>query len=302
MEEARSVEHGAASGWRRWAKRIGWAALALLCAAVAVGLALALTAAGRALIAHQVERRVSDRIAGSLEIGELRSIGLLHPVATDVVFRDVDGTRVLSVERASVDIDLWAALRGRLAFDGAEAHGVSVLVDVPEQGVPNIKRAFQVDRSGEDPDDLLKLDLRDMRFDGAALWLRAKGETKVVMHDLSGFIRVYREDTHGVQVTLSQVRGHFVEPKLPNHTIELEDLDGWIHAKTDHVVHMEMSTKIGAGGLDVVVDYHKDHEPPVELRLHPKAGGGAIMTAVGTAVRSWFTDKLSVDLVSGDDD
>lgn len=265
---------------------------------LAVVAALVTLDAGRALLAAGVESLVSRTLPGSVKIGRLRSVGFGRPVAEDVEFFDPKGASVLLVRRAEVDFNLNQALRGKLGFHLARADGGKVVIDVQPNGRTTIEDAFSSRSSSEDGTRRkgVELHLENIHAEGMTAVLRFGGETRFVIEGVQGFLKIWREDTPGVRVELTNIQGKFAKPNITGDSIDLQRLDGWVHGKEKHVVSMEFSTEIGDGALDGNFDYFKRKEKPVELRIRPKPGSGATLTALSIKVKSWFSDKLSVDV------
>jgi len=223
-----------------------------------------------------------------MKIGKLESVGLAKPVATDVEFFTPAGDRVMYVRRGEVDLSVKDLLGGRVGFDQARADGGEVVIDIREPRGTNVQDAFYK------PEGEAKLELHNMHFEGMTVVLQMSGETRFVVSDLRGFMSVWRRDTPGARVSIGQVEGTFEEPEILGNKIELTGLDVQVWAQEYHTVELDLVTKIGKGGIKAHLDYYQRDEDPAELTLEPDVGGGALIAAAATNVRSWFTGKLNV--------
>src|SRR5690242_16989353 len=90
---------------RRIAKVAAWV---VVCSAVALaGAALYFSSErGHRTLADALEALVSDQIPGTLKIGRLESFGMFEPDLRDLRFIHPNGTTVLHLDRARVDVDL----------------------------------------------------------------------------------------------------------------------------------------------------------------------------------------------------
>lgn len=230
-----------------------------------------------------------------MKIGELESVGVLEPVAMDVEFFDPEGDRVMYVRRAQVTFSFEEMLEGKLGFEQARADGGEVVIDIRENGRVTIEQTFKEPESDHEPvEDKTKLELHNMHFEGMRVVLRLSGETRFVLDDVRGFMSVWRRDTPGVRVTLGEIQGTFQKPEIFGNTLVLESMDGEVWAQEEHVVSMELNTKLGSGAIDATFDYYARPQRRARLRLNPETGSGANLVAFGTNVRSWFSDKLEV--------
>lgn len=276
----------------RW---VSWAVAGVLVLA-ALGVAWLIgTTSGRSALAAKVEDFANAKIPGSMKIGELESVGFLDVVAREVAFFAPNGDRVMFVEQASATFDLEQLVGGKLGFSQARADGGEVLIEITEAGRVTIEEAFKPPGADEKPvEEKAKLELHNMHFEGMKVLLRLSGETRFVLDDVRGFMSVWRRDTPGVRVTLGQVKGRFLKPKVFDNTLVLENMEGEVWAQEDHVVSMKLNTKLGSGAIDANLDYYERPEKKATLKLDPETGSGANLVAFGTNVRSWFSDKLEV--------
>jgi len=232
---------------------------------------------------------VSSRIPGSMKIGEIESVGLARSVANDVEFFTPAGQRVLRVDRAEAQLDLARLFRGTIALHNARADGGQVVLEIAESGRTNVENAFKQEREHKP-----RLDLKSMHFQNMSVVLRMSGETRFLIHDLQGFLSVWRQDTPNVRVSLGRIRGTFEEPKITGDKIELLNMEGQVWAKEHHVVSMVFNTRIGNGRINAYFDYYNREENAAMLKLQPETGSGARLATMAIEVRSWFSDKLNV--------
>jgi hypothetical protein len=272
----------------RWLVRL---VLSLLVIAVLGGAWLVWTSPGRDVLARAIERFASSRIPGSMKIGKLESVGLLSPVGRDVEFFTPAGERVLHVDRAHAQWNLAEILEGTIVFYQARADGGEVVIAIDDEGRTNMEDAFEKDR-----EDKPALDLENMHLENMTVLVLMSGETRFIVRDVQGFVSVWRRDTPGVRVSLGRIRGTFEEPEIAGDKIELLDLDGEVWAGEDHIVSMAFKTRIGHGRLDANFDYYDREKNAAELKLRPETGPGARPAAIEIAVRSLFSDKLSVTI------
>ncbi|MGB5812244.1 MAG: hypothetical protein WBG86_17030 [Polyangiales bacterium] len=251
------------------------------------------TQTGRDILASWVEDAASASIPGTLRIGSLLEIGLAHPVATEVEVFTPDGDRVMRLERAEVDLGVFQLLSGIVAFDSARVDGAEVVIEVTQDGTTTVEKAFKTEPP---PKDRIGLELHRLHFEGVRMRLRLEGEDRFVLRDVRGFMSVWRRDTPGVRVTLGQVQGIFEKPTITGDEIHLQRMDGEVWARESHVVSMQLETRIGDGRLDADFDFYDREEGAAVLTLRPEVGSGAALTAAAIKVRSWFSDKMEVEI------
>ena len=277
----------------RYVRRASWAVGAFAALTVVAVSALVWTQPGRDLLSEWVQDLASAQIPGTLKIGRLESVGWAHPVATEVSIFTPAGERVLHVDRAEVDLGVWALLTGTLAFAEGRADGGEVLIEVLPDGRTTVEDALKTEPV---PVDRMGIELHNLHFERMGLVLRMSGEDRFVLGDLRGFISVWRRDTPGVRVTMGRVQGLFEKPTITGDHIELRRLDGEVWAQENHVVSMKFDTRIGEGKIDATLDYYDRNENAAVLTLRPERGSGAKLAAAAIKVRSWFSDKMQVTI------
>jgi hypothetical protein len=270
--------------------------VALASTALLLSVFLSLSETGRSWLTAGIEHFVDGRIPGSMKIGGLEEVGLSRQVAEDVEFFAPNGSRVLLAERVEVDWNGSDLLRLRVGFDLARVDGGEAVIDVGPTGRTTIEEAFTA-KSQRSGGDSKKLELRNIHFENMRVLVRLSGETRFIVDDVQGFLSVWRRDTPGVRVALSRVQGTFLKPTILDETIELERLDGEVWAQEDHLLSMEMKTRIGEGGIEAFLDYYDREEEPVVLRLDPETGSGSRLMTFVLNFRSELSDKLEVVVV-----
>lgn len=274
-------------------RRAAWAVGIIVAFTLVVAGALVWTQSGRDVLARWVENLASAQIPGRLQIGRLESVGWANPVATEVAVLTPAGERVLYVDRAEVNLGLWALITGTLVFAEGRADGGRVVIEVLPDGTTTVEEALKVVPM---PDDRMGIELHNMHFERIGLVLRMSGEDRFVLRDLRGFISVWRRDTPGVRVTMGRVQGVFEKPTITGDTIELRRLDGEVWAQEEHVVSIDLETRIGKGKIDATLDYYDRKENAAVLTLRPERGSGSKLAAAAIEVRSWFSDRMDVTI------
>ena len=245
-------------------------------------------------MAEQVADFASERFPGSMTIGELESVGFLEPVVRDVAFFTPEGDRVMYVERVRVELSLEDLMAGRVGFSKARVDGGEVVIEIQPNGKTTLEDALKPPE--EEGGHKVGLELHNMHFEGMTAIVRLDGEERFVVKHLQGFISVWRRDTPGVRVTLGKVQGEFEKPTLFGNQLALEELKGEVWAQEDHVVSMNLRTSLGSGTIEADLDYHKRPKEVARLKLRSSRGSGANLVTMGTEVRSWFSDKIEVQV------
>jgi hypothetical protein len=286
---------------RNWIK-VGLIVMGLL-AVLSLGASLLLTSTtgGRRWVADKIEQIVSDNVPGSLKIGELVDLG--PPlVAKDVRFFHPDGRVVLHCKDAEIVLDIMQALRGRLAFERAAVDGGRILLAMEKDGRVALEAALsEPSKPGGPPSDPhggLHYALQSMHVQNFELQFKAAGAPSYTLHGVEGFVGVRRIESSGTYVTLEKVSAKRVEPGLLGAKTALKQVDGWVHGKEKHVLHLDAATVIGSGSLDARVDMYDRKKTPIEVVIKQSQGtaGDMVSSLLDLGSSLFGEDALKVEV------
>lgn len=188
-----------------------WLAVAAVVGLVCVGSDLSArlaTERGRELVRRGIEGAYADRLHGTLRIGSIDAIENTMVRASNVRFADPEGIDVITVENATVDLDLSSLLGGTLRFDEARARGATLVVRSGAVEKTSLEEAFASRDPSSGPG--IAIDTGPIRFDATTLKL-ALGGAEVNVTELEGFVRVARSEG-GPRVRFDAIRGRYEGP------------------------------------------------------------------------------------------
>jgi hypothetical protein len=272
-----------------------WCVLALF-----VGLALLAaslsTDAGRRKLADVLEHFISSQIPGTITIGRLERLGMLDPVLHDLRFKHPDGSTVLKLDRAEVDIDVSDLLRGQLTFHRARTSGGEIELSTQPDGRLTLEAALDWPTPGSgDPKDGFHYRLQSMHVQGLTVVTRVAKNEFLRLRDTQGFVAVVRETTPGVNVQLERIEGT-LDRELLGAVVRVVQVDGEIHGKQQRIADMRAKLRIGDDQRwNAHLRVFDRPKMPVELTLETGGGIQSELAALGLKLGSWFTDSVRVD-------
>jgi len=251
---------------------------------------------GRRRAADGLEHLVSDNIPGKMLIGRLERVGMLELLIRDLEFIHPDGTTVLHLDEADVDLDVAAMFRGRLAFHRASVSGGRILFEPQPDGRLSLEAALDSPASGSsDPMGGLHYDMRRIHVQNLNVVLRLSGKETLRLRDTQGFVAIWRETTPGVRVRLERIEGQF-DHELLGADVKLLQADGLVRGKDERLIdlqlHLLIADKRLAGELTV---FDRERPPAAELTLHTDGSVETSLVAMGVKLGSWFTDSVRVE-------
>jgi autotransporter translocation and assembly factor TamB len=158
----------------RWARRASWGLggfLVLVLLLVGVGLVLLTSSFGEQRVRRLVESKVSEAIAGSLDIESL-SLFLTGFELRDVVLRGPEGEPVLHIERVRGDVEVLALLSQTFHVTGGLVEGLTLQLE-REEGALNLARALESKQ--EAPKSSWTVNLDQVRVRGGELAYAGSG-------------------------------------------------------------------------------------------------------------------------------
>ena len=272
--------------------------VALAVAVVSAGLVIAYTAAGRRLVAARIAWLVTDQIPGRLAISEITELSWRSLRAKDIRFFHPDGRLVLRVDSALVEPNWLDLLRARLSFRRVVAQGGSLLLDADPDGRLSLEATMDAPyRPGmpRDPERGLHYDMRNMQVKNFELQLPMPGFEELRVTQVRGVVHVYRLDTVGTRVRLTDLAGTVV-PEVAGAKLAIRDLDAMITGAEAVVAEGQARLAIdGDNRLSVKVRYAPKHEEKVQLDVLDKHGTKATTLTWLMHAAASFSPELNVD-------
>lgn len=249
--------------------------LALTAVVVCAGLVIANTESGRRFVANRLEGLVTGEIPGRMEIGEITDLSWVSLRAKDIRFFHIDGRLVLHVENAVVEPALLEALQGRLSFDRVAAEGGSILMGADPDGRLSLEAAFDSPyRPGtpRDPKRGLHYDMRNMHVEKFKARFPIPGFENLQMTNVSGVVHVWRLDSIGTRVRLTDLSGS-VSPELAGSKLVLKDLDALITGADDVVARAKARLSVNSDSiLSLQIRYAPKHKEKLQVQVLNKEG------------------------------
>lgn len=272
--------------------------LALAAVVACAGLVIAYTASGRRFVADRIAGLVTGEIPGRMEIGEITELSWLWLRAKDVRFFHPDGRLVLHVENAVVEPSLTDALRARLAFDRVAAEGGSMLLGADPDGRLSFEAAMDSPyRPGmpRDPKRGLHYDMRNMHVEKFQLRFPVAGFENLQVNNVRGVVRVWRLDSVGTRVQLTDVAGA-VAPAVAGAKLAIRDLDALITGAEDVVVQAKARLAIDRDSLlSIQVRYAPKHKEKLKVNVLDKEGTEATTLTWLLHAAASFSKDINVD-------
>lgn len=272
--------------------------LALVAVLACVGLLIAYTASGRRFLADRIQGAVTAEIPGRMEIGEVSEVSWLWLRAKDIRFFHADGREVLHVQNALVEPDTGDALRGRLSFHRVAAEGGSILLVGDPDGRLALEAAMAApSRPGmpSDPKRGLHYDMRNMHVEKFKVKFPMAGFEDLRMTNVRGIVHVWRLDTVGTRVRLTDLAGA-VSPEVAGAKLAVKDLDALITGAEDVVAKGNARLSINRDSLlSLTLRYAPKAAEKVQLNVLDKSGTEATALTWLLHATASFSGDLNVD-------
>lgn len=286
----------------RWGRRVGkilaWSLLALLLI-TGVAVIYSNTNAGHRTWARALERLVSEQIPGRVSIGEFRSFGFFEPELHDVQFIHPNGTVMLQLDRAKIDLDVGAAFHGKLGFNHAETSGGKILLSSQPDGRLGLEAALDWPTPGTgtgtgNPEDGFHYRLRSMHVQDLTVVIRVGSDKYLRLLHTRGFVGVTRETTPGVIVDLERIQGT-LDRELLGAKVAIQQLDGAITGKQQRIADLKLKLTIGEKHMTAQLRAFDREKTPVELNVKTDGSVATELAGLGLKLGSWFTDAVRVE-------
>jgi uncharacterized protein involved in outer membrane biogenesis len=250
---------------------------------------------GRRRLADGLEKLVSDNIPGKMLIGRLERVGMLKLLIRDLEFIHPNGTTVLHLDEADVDVDAAAMLRGRLAFHRAAVSGGQILFEPEPDGRVSLEAAVDSKTPGSgNPEDGFHYDMRSIHVQNLNVVLRLAKEEVLRLRNTRGFVAIWRETTPGVRVRLEAIEGR-LDRELLGADVKLVQADGLIRGKDKRLMDLQLQLLVADKALSGQLTVFDRQQPPAaELTLHTDGSVETSLVAMGLKLGSWFTDAVRV--------
>lgn len=283
---------------RRIVKILLISLLALTAVVVCASLVIAKTAGGRRFVADRLERLVTGEIPGRMEVGEVSELSWLWLRAKDIRFFHPDGRLVLHVENAVVEPDLLAALSAKLSFHRVAAEGGSILMGADPDGRLSLEAAFDSPyRPGtpRDPKRGLHYDMRNMHVEKFKARFPIPGFENLQMSNVSGVVHVWRLDSIGTRVRLTDLSGS-VTPELAGSKLAVKDLDALITGADDVVARAKARLSINRDSiLSLQIRYAPKHKQKLQVHVLNKEGTEATTLTWLLQAAASFSEDINVE-------
>jgi hypothetical protein len=251
---------------------------------------------GRAFAAERLAKVVTKNIPGSMTIGSLEQFDPDLVIANDVRFYHPNGSLVLQAKHAEVVPDLSMALHGKLGFERAAVKGGFILLAIDPDGRLGMEAAVDApSKPGEpsDPNGGLHYALRSMHVENFTTIFRPSKTQTFKLLDTTGFVGIRRIETAGTTLQFEHIAGT-LEQEIAGARLVLEKVDGWVHGKEKHVLHLDTHVKVGSGKVAATVDYFDRPKKPVKVQLHKTEGVAGTATTWLLRAAELFSDKIEV--------
>jgi len=272
--------------------------LVLAAVLACVGLVIAYTSSGRRFVANRLEGVVTGEIPGRMEIGEITELSWLWLRAKDIRFFHPDGRVVLHVENAVVEPDLMDALRARLSFHRVAADGGSILLGADPDGRLALEAAMDPPyRPGmpKDPKRGLHYDMRNMHVENFKLLFPMSGLENLQVTSVRGVVRVWRLDSVGTRVRLTDVAGS-VSPEIAGSKLAITDLDALITGAEAVVAQAKARLAINRDSLLAIkLRYAPEHKEKLQINVLNKEGTEATTLTWLMHAAASFSKDINVD-------
>jgi hypothetical protein len=283
---------------RRILKTLLITLLALTAVIVCAGLVIAYTGSGRRFVADRLEKLVTGEIPGRLEIGEISELSWLSLRAKDIRFFHPDGRVVLHVENAVVEPDLLDALSAKLSFERVAAEGGSILMGADPDGRLSLEAAFDPPyRPGmpKDPKRGLHYDMRNMHVEKFKARFPVSGFENLQMTNVSGVVHVWRLDSVGTRVRLTDLSGS-VSPEVAGAKLAVKDLDALITGAEAVVAQAKARLSINRESiLSLQIRYAPKHKEKLQVHVLDKEGTEATTLTWLLHAAASFSKDINVE-------
>jgi hypothetical protein len=285
-------------GAARWALRVTIGLGALLVALVVLAAAtiayLTVTASGRRVLADRIEDALSGQIPGALAITSLDDIGADQAVLRGLRFSHPDGSPVLLVDEARIDLHLAELLGGTIGFEHARVTGGHLIIAVQPDGRTGLEAAFS-EADGGSGRDKAKLQMRSIHVQDLTLTIQPSPDDTLVMRDVQGFVAIMQDDAFpGVRVRLDRISGKLAKPQFLGANLDILRADGWVHGAVEHVLDLKVAGELDGDRVDAHLEYFDREEKSVQLALDPKEGVRPHLAAFGAQLGTAFNDAIEV--------
>lgn len=283
---------------RRVTKSLLIGLLVLAAVLACVGLVVGYTSSGRRFVANRIEGAVTAEIPGRFEIGEITELSWLWLRAKDIRIFHPDGRLVLHLENAVVEPDVMDALSARLSFHRVAAEGGSILLAPDPDGRLALEAAMDSPyRPGmpKDPKRGLHYDMRNMHVEKLKLLFPMEGFENLQVTDVRGMVHVWRLDSVGTRVRLTDVAGS-VSPEIAGSKLAIRDLDALITGAEAVVAEAKARLAINSGSLlSLQIRYAPKHKEKLQVNVLDKEGTEATTISWLLHAAASFSKDINVD-------
>jgi hypothetical protein len=190
---------------------------------------------GRARIRDRINRAVSAKMQGQLQIERIEQIDLPRVDARGVRIVAPDGVAAIDVGRAEIEFDLAAFLTGDFAWRRADIRDGIVRVSEDARGRVNMEETFKSrapsSPEAEETEEGGEMNMRTMVTSNMRLMIGGGSLPTLRLVDIHGIMRIQVAPDGTTQIRFDEYRGHFVQG-LPNGKLAFRDVKG--HVQTGH--------------------------------------------------------------------
>ncbi len=273
---------------------LGVLLIALLVLTTATITYLITTTSGRRVLADRIEDALSGQIPGSLVISSLDEIGADEALLRGVRFLHPDGSPVLLVDEARIDLHVAELLGGTIGFEHARVRGGHLIIAVQPDGRTGLEAAFS-EAGGGSGGGKARLQMRSIHVQDLALTIKPSPDDTFLMRDVQGFVAIVQDDASpGVRVRLDRISGKLAKPEFLGANLDILRADGWVHGAVEHVLDLKIAGELGGDRVESPLAYFERDTKNVELELDPKEGVRTHLAALGAQLGTAFSDAIEV--------
>ena len=276
-------------------------AATLMASAAAVVLAVLClqTAWGRGRLVDSVLPRLSEGIAGSVELRELKEVGFRAAVLQDLVIRAPSGQAVLKLHQARVHYEPLRLLRGQLLISSAEVHGGLVVIEELESGEVPLELALvsadPAEVSRRSRGDGTPVSLRGIKADGLTVVIDVQDLERMTAREVAALVRIDLHRDGAVEVVFQQAKGA-LEGSPVGDNVSLLDVDGRVRGLARRVLTLEADVEADDEPFTLHIDYYDRPETPVEIRATNLGASSVAMRIRAIAGASSLVSAVDIDV------
>jgi hypothetical protein len=185
-----------------------------------------------------------------------------------------------------------------LSFKRVAAEGGSVLLGADPDGRLSLEAAMDAPKrpgAPSDPKSGVHYDMRNMHVEKFKLRFPIEGFKNLQMNNVRGIVHVWRLDTVGTRVRLTDIAGS-VTPELAGAKLAVKNLDALITGAEAVVAEGRARLSVDRdSALSLKVQYAPKHQQKLKLRVVDKDGTEATMLTWLLHAAASFSEDINVE-------